>query len=104
MFGNDGLVQRDIGNSQKAYFMPQDGETPKYSGLDKLHTLMQRILGAEAYELLKASQGGNTGKMMAAIIGRSFGCSISHNINTNDPNAKVQHQIDIMGEFFPVAK
>jgi hypothetical protein len=103
MFGNDGLISKDVGNNKKAYFIPQAGETPNYSGFNKLHTLMQRFVGAEGYELLKKASENNTGKMVAAMLNRKFGCSISHNINPNIPNAKVQHQLDIMGEFIPVA-
>jgi hypothetical protein len=102
LFGNDGLVSKDVGNNKKAYFAPQAGETPSFSGFNKLHTLMQRFVGAEAYEVLKKSAENNTGKMVAAMLNRKFGCAISHNINPNNPNAKVQHQLDIMGEFLPV--
>jgi hypothetical protein len=98
MFGNDGLVKRD-----KVWFVPGPGEEPSRSGFNKLHTIIQRIVGPEAYEMLKSQTQGNTGQMLNAIGNRKFGCSISHSINKDDPNARVQSQLAIMDKFYPVA-
>jgi hypothetical protein len=99
MFGNDGLVRRD-----KAWFIPGPGETPSRSGFNKLHTIIQRILGAEAYEAAKQQVNGDTGKLLSAIANRKFGASLTWSDggkDKNDPTYRLQIQLDIMNKFVP---
>lgn len=92
MFGNDGLPN------------PKKPDEIKFSGRDKMFTLMHHFIGEDAYEKLKAECGGNAGQMLQQLAQATpmFACEVSHNVNPNDPNKRKNHQLNLFGEFIPV--
>lgn len=90
LFGNDGLPNK------------KDLTKPAYPGRDKLATMLARFAGEDNYKALVAQSGGNLLKIVEPMIGKQFACEISHNVNPNDPNKRVQHQLNIFGEFVPM--
>lgn len=91
MFGNDGTPD------------PKKPDVIRHSGRDKLATLLSKIHGEAAYEALKAQSNGATGLILEATRGKQFACEITHNVNPNDPNKRVNSQINLFGEFVQIA-
>ena len=91
LFGNDGLPSKKNPNEVA------------HPGRDKLFTILANIAGPQQWEALKAATGGDLQKIVSAMLNKPFGCEIGHNINPNDPNKRVQHQLSVFGDWAPAA-
>lgn len=91
MFGNDGL--------------PNKHGVIEHRGMNMTATLFTKMLGAENYAQLCQGTNFQLGAMIDTVkaSGHQFVCELSHNTNPNDPNKRVNSQINLFGTFGPVA-
>ncbi len=89
LFGNDGLPD------------PKNPSVIRYQGRDRLATLISKIIGIDAYKAQVAA-GVTMGNLLENLKGVKFACKVTHNVNPNDPNKRVNHQIELFGDFLQI--
>lgn len=80
MFGNDGL--------------PKEDGTINNSGMNKLVTILSKIIGEDKYKAMEAN-GASIEKLVSAAAGARFMADISH----NEWEGNVSDQLDLFSDF-----